>query len=80
MTTPAPPKETTSLQTCGADVSQTVDPHPYSWRDVEQTAPDGSLELLRVPLTLEDILHPQFGDFRVHNDGYQGFIITCRMP
>jgi Uma2 family endonuclease len=29
--------------------------------------PDGTTELVQVPLTLEDVLHPQFGDFIVES-------------
>jgi hypothetical protein len=31
----------------------------YGWRFVHQTLPDGSRELVQVPLTMEDVLHPQ---------------------
>jgi Uma2 family endonuclease len=37
-------------------------PFPYGWRYVKQQRPDGSEELVQVPLTLEDNLHPQEGD------------------
>src|SRR5260370_41966804 len=33
----------------------------YGWRDVEQVGPDGRTELVQVPLTLENVLHPQEG-------------------
>jgi hypothetical protein len=35
---------------------------PYGWRFVRRTLPDGSTELEQVPLTLEDVLHPQEDD------------------
>ncbi|MGO9470604.1 MAG: Uma2 family endonuclease [Isosphaeraceae bacterium] len=37
----------------------------YGWRDVEKTLADGRVEWERVPLTLEDVLHPQYGDAHV---------------
>jgi len=35
---------------------------PYGWRYLKRTLPDGSIELDQVPLTLEDVLHPQEED------------------
>jgi Uma2 family endonuclease len=35
---------------------------PYGWRYVKHRGPDGSETLEQVPLTLEDVLHPQEGD------------------
>ena len=35
---------------------------PYGWREVQRALPDGSVEFDRIPLTLEDVLHPQEGD------------------
>jgi hypothetical protein len=35
---------------------------PYGWRYVKRPRPDGGEELEPVPLTLEDVLHPQEGD------------------
>jgi colicin import membrane protein len=35
---------------------------PYGWREVQRALPDGSVEFDRVPLTLEDVLHPREGD------------------
>ena len=44
------------------------DPFRYGWRDVPVTLPDGTEALERVPLTLEDVLHPKLGDFIVQTD------------
>jgi Uma2 family endonuclease len=48
------------------------DPFRYGWRYVRRILPDGTEEFDQVPLTLEDVLHPQEGDFHVltdeHND------------
>jgi Uma2 family endonuclease len=34
----------------------------YGWREVPVTKPDGTVDFDRIPLTLEDLLHPQMGD------------------
>src|SRR5947209_20359519 len=48
------------------------DPFRYGWRYVRRVLADGRKTLEQVPLTLEDVLHPQEGDFHVltdeHND------------
>ncbi len=49
------------------------DPYPYGWREVMRTLPDGTEVLERTPLTLEDILHPQVGDYRMHSDEHERF-------
>src|SRR5262249_17577870 len=38
------------------------DPFRYGWRNVRRQKPDGTEEFELVPLTLEDVLHPQEGD------------------
>jgi hypothetical protein len=55
------------------DSTQETDPYVYGWREVLPTLPFGAQVWERVPLTLEDILHPQEGDFRVHSDECQHF-------
>ncbi|MBV7327295.1 Uma2 family endonuclease [Chloroflexi bacterium TSY] len=42
------------------------DPYRYGWREVLQTNEDGQEELVYIPLTLEDILHPEEDDRRLH--------------
>src|SRR5262249_29871965 len=37
----------------------------YGWRHVRVQHRDGSVTFKQVPLTLEDVLHPEFGDFIV---------------
>jgi Uma2 family endonuclease len=49
------------------------DPYPYGWREAMRTLPDGKEVLERKPLTLEDILHPQVGDYRMHSDEHERF-------
>lgn len=43
------------------------DPFYYGWRDIPMETPDGKTTMLRVPLTLEDCLHPQMGDVIVES-------------
>ncbi len=45
-----------------------ADPFRYGWRDVCVTTADGLEEWDRIPLTLEDVLHPQLGDHHVLSD------------
>ncbi len=39
------------------------DPYRYGWRERLVKAPDGSEQLRRIPLTYEDTLNPQLGDY-----------------
>lgn len=49
------------------------DPYPYGWRYVRFQKPNGEEKWERAPLTLEDILHPQVGDFRMHSEEHERF-------
>jgi len=42
------------------------DPYLYGWRQVTRYAPDGEMVFVLQPLTLDDILHPQEDDQRMH--------------
>ncbi len=44
------------------------DPFYYGWRDINRRLPDGTLVHEQIPLTLEDCLHPQEGDYIVESD------------
>ena len=44
------------------------DPFRYGWRYVTVRAADGTETLDQVPLTLEDVLFPETGDFIVQTD------------
>jgi Uma2 family endonuclease len=48
------------------------DPFRYGWRNVRITRPDGTVDLDRVPLTLEDVLHPELGDVIPESDPHNG--------
>jgi len=47
------------------------DPFRYGWRFVPRPTSDNPHHLEQVPLTLEDVLHPEVGDFIVHNDRHE---------
>ena len=49
------------------------DPYRYGWREIPRSLPNGEKIYERVPLTLEDILHPQVGDFRMHTQEHYRF-------
>ena len=49
------------------------DPYCYGWREIPRTLSNGNTIYERVPLTLEDILHPQVGDFRMHTEEHERF-------
>ena len=44
------------------------DPFRYGWRYVKRIAPDGTEDYEQVPLTEEDLLFPEEGDFAVQTD------------
>jgi colicin import membrane protein len=44
------------------------DPFRYGWREVRVEGPDGTVSFDQVPLTLEDVLFPETGDFIVQTD------------
>jgi Uma2 family endonuclease len=47
------------------------DPFRYGWRYLRRDREDGSYVMEQVPLTLEDVLHPQEGDQVTHSDAHQ---------
>jgi Uma2 family endonuclease len=66
MTTPAaatiPEAETATTAT---------NPFRYGWRFVQRELPDGNVEIEQIPLTLEDLLHPEEGDQVTHSTAHQ---------
>jgi colicin import membrane protein len=48
-----------------------ADPFRYGWRLIPRPTPDNPYHLEQVPLTLEDVLHPEVGDFIVHSDRHE---------
>ncbi|ABU56742.1 Uma2 family endonuclease [Roseiflexus castenholzii] len=61
---------TTARPTPAAD-APADDPFRYGWRFVPRPTPDDPRHLEQVPLTLEDVLHPEVGDFIVHSDRHE---------
>lgn len=47
----------------------------YGWREREKILANGASVQERIPLTLNDILHPQVGDFRMHTDEHERYCI-----
>jgi len=47
------------------------DPYRYGWRYVRRDREDGNFVMDQIPLTLEDVLHPEEGDQVTHNDAHQ---------
>jgi Uma2 family endonuclease len=47
-----------------------LDPFRYGWRYVRVEHPDGTVSFDQIPLTLEDVLHPEVGDFIVQTDAH----------
>lgn len=48
-----------------------VDPFRYGWRYRQSLGADGALVIEQLPLTLEDLLHPQEGDQATHRAEHQ---------
>ena len=55
------------------EIPDKKDPYPYGWREVIRNLPDGKEVLEQKPLTLEDILHPQVEDYRMHDEEHERF-------
>jgi Uma2 family endonuclease len=47
------------------------DPFRYGWRYVKNVKPDGTVDYDQVPLTLEDLLFPEEGDFTVQLESHK---------
>jgi colicin import membrane protein len=55
------------------------DPFRFGWRYVRKAQPVGKELFDQVPLTLEDVLHPEVGDFIVHTDGHGSDCMYLKM-
>ncbi len=55
-----------------------VDLYRYGWRYVRRTQADGSETVDEIPLTLEDVLHPEEGDYIVESDPHAGDLAYLR--
>jgi Uma2 family endonuclease len=54
-----------------APASLQDDLYRYGWRYVRREMPDGSETFDQIPLTLEDVLYPEVGDFHVHSKAHE---------
>jgi Uma2 family endonuclease len=52
-------------------VLEAEDPFRYGWRWVPNDAIDGRHKLRAIPLTLEDVLHPEEGDEIMHSEAHE---------
>jgi Uma2 family endonuclease len=57
---------------------QKPDPYRYGWRYKRITRRDGSVAFLQVPLTLEDVLHPEVGDFIMQTDPHDSDLVYLK--
>lgn len=55
------------------------DPFRYGWRYLRHQRPDGSIAFEQVPLTLEDVLHPEEEDFVVQSDQHDAIRAYLRL-
>ncbi|MCS6842284.1 MAG: Uma2 family endonuclease [Roseiflexus sp.] len=62
---------TDSLQTSPAAAASDAEPFRYGWRFVPHPTPDNPHHLEQVSLTLEDVLHPEVGEFIGHSDRHE---------
>jgi Uma2 family endonuclease len=67
-------------------VPDVADPFRYGWRFETIQGPDGTERVEQVPLTLEDVLHPEFGyeimqnDPHVSDTTYLRIVFKSRLP
>lgn len=54
------------------------DPFRYGWRYVRREQPDGTVEFDQVPLTSEDLLYPEEGDFVVQEPEHTRDFVYCQ--
>jgi len=48
-----------------------ADPYHYGWRYIRREVADGAVTFDQVPLTLEDVLYPEVGDFIAHSKAHE---------
>src|SRR2546430_10454076 len=53
------PPMTTIAPAPAPSSAETDDPYRYGWRYIQHDLPDGNFVVEQVPLTLEDVLHPE---------------------
>ena len=55
------------------------DLYRYGWREIPRALPNGKKIYERIPLTLEDIIHPQVGDFRIQSAKHEQICTYLRI-
>jgi len=70
-------KHVLSTEVRPSSVADADDPFRYGWRYVRRTEPDGTVVIAEIPLTLEDLLYPEEGDFVVHEPWHTQDFTYC---
>ena len=70
-------KQVLSTTTVQSGVTEADDPFRYGWRYVRRIQPDGTEVIDEVPLTLEDLLYPEEGDFVVQEPWHTQDFTYC---
>ena len=60
------------VETSTSSTTEAQEPFYYGWRYVRRRYPNGREVVEQVPLTREDVLYPQEGDFVIQNDNHIG--------
>jgi colicin import membrane protein len=69
-----------TIETSTSSTTEAQEPFYYGWRYVRRRYPNGREVVEQVPLTLDDVLHPQEGDFVIQNDDHhQVCVYLCNV-
>jgi len=64
-------------ETRRSGVAEADDPFRYGWRYVRRTQPDGTVVIEEIPLTHDDLLYPEEGDFVVQEPWHTQDFTYC---
>jgi Uma2 family endonuclease len=64
-------------ETKRSGVAEADDPFRYGWRYVRRTQPDGTVVVEEIPLTRDDLLYPEEGDFVVQEPWHTQDFTYC---
>jgi hypothetical protein len=64
-------------ETRRSGVAEADDPFRYGWRYVRRTQPDGTVVIEEIPLTRDDLLYPEEGDFVVQEPWHTQDFTYC---
>lgn len=70
-------KQALHTETRLSSVADVEDPFRYGWRYVRRTQPDGTEVMDEIPLTLDDLLYPEEGDFVVQEPWHTRDFTYC---